>query len=85
MRRHGDLNLVVHVEPLGMVIHLVSDESDSSHKSKCFVEVFKQEFLVDCVATFNETPTGSEKRLQQFSSFLFIQLCLKTTKKINKT
>lgn len=52
----SDLNTVVDVEPLGVMVVLVSVESDTGHEAKGGVEVLKDEGALDGLTTVDEGP-----------------------------
>ncbi|MCQ8115675.1 hypothetical protein NP565_24200, partial [Vibrio parahaemolyticus] len=52
MGAQGDMDLVVHVKPLGMVVQLFSLQGYSCHEAKSPVEVFKMELLEDSISAF---------------------------------
>uniref|UniRef100_A0A2M4DNQ6 Putative secreted protein n=1 Tax=Anopheles darlingi TaxID=43151 RepID=A0A2M4DNQ6_ANODA len=59
------LHLVVHVEPLGMVVHLFRLQGHRTHERPGLVEVGEQVLLVDRVAILHQLPSGIvQQRLQ---------------------
>ena len=57
----SDLDLVVHIEPLRVMVHLVRTQSNSAHKSKRFVEIFEDKLLVYRVPVLHHDPTWSKE------------------------
>lgn len=76
MRRHCHLHFIVDIEPFRMMIHLIGKQRDSSHETKGFVEILKDEFLVDRIATLDHLPAIGEQWIQQLSAFLLVEFCL---------
>lgn len=73
----GDMDLVVHVKPLGMVVQLFSLQGDSCHEAKSPVEVFKMELFEDGISAFQFIPPHSPQVWQQLVPFLSTQpVCL---------
>lgn len=77
MGAQGDMDLVVHVKPLGMVVQLFSLQGYSCHEAKSPVEVFKMELLEDSISAFYFIPPHSPQVWQQLVSLLGAQpVCL---------
>jgi len=52
VRRQGNIDLVVAVEPLGMVVDLLGQQGHARHEAEGLVEVLQDELLEDGIATF---------------------------------
>jgi len=59
-----DVNLVVHVEPFGMMVHFLSFECNSGHKSECRVEVSEAEALLNGFSVLDHCPSDIHQRCQ---------------------
>ena len=57
-----DEYLVIHIEPLWMMINFVSLQSYPGHEAKCLVEVFEDELLVDGVSVLHHGPSLQGKK-----------------------
>lgn len=60
VRAESDVDSVVDVEPLGMVVHLLCDQSDASHEGKGRHEVGELETLGDRIPALDHLPAAGE-------------------------
>ena len=56
MGRQGDIDLVVDIEPFGMVIHLRRQQRAARHEGEGGVEIHKLEFAGDGLAVLGQLP-----------------------------
>lgn len=68
------LHFVVNVEPFRVVISLLAAHGDSAHPTPRIHKVFKDESLVDGIATIDHLPPGIQQGLQLGLTFSIRQL-----------
>ena len=68
-----NLYLVVHVEPFRVMVHFLGLQSNTCHESKCLVEIFEKEFLVNSVSAFHFSPPRFAQGRKSCVSFLFVE------------
>lgn len=73
MGAQGDVDLVVHIKPFGMVVQLLSLQGHSCHEPKSPVEVFKMELFEDGITALQFVPPHSPQVWQQLVPFLCTQ------------
>lgn len=54
----SDIDLIIDIEPLWMMVHLLSFQPDASHESESLIEIFEIEFLLNGVPSFDKFPSG---------------------------
>lgn len=73
----GDMDLVIHIKPLGVVVQLFSLQGNSCHEAKSPVEVFKMVLLEDGISAFHFIPPNSPQIWQQLVPLFSTQsVCL---------
>src|ERR1700756_2193483 len=58
MGRQRHLDVLVDVEPFGVMVELLGDERDPCHEAERGVEIGKHELLADGIAAFRLAPAG---------------------------
>ncbi len=68
VRGECDLDPVVHVKPLGVVVHPISLQRHPSHEPKRLVEVLELELLGDGVSALDHLPPRRQEGLELVTS-----------------
>lgn len=74
MRRVGDMNAIVHVEPLWMVVVGIGHGRKRRHEAERRLEVWKEKGAFNRVAASNLAPLGLGQISERFASLLRRQL-----------
>lgn len=70
MGTQGDVDLVVHVKPFGVVVQFLGLQGHSGHEAERPIEVFEMELLEDSISTFQLVPPHSSQVWQQLLPLL---------------
>lgn len=73
MGAQGDMDLVVHVKPFGVVVQFLGLQGHSCHEAKSPIEIFEMELLEDGVSAFQLIPPHSPQVWQQLVPLLGTQ------------
>lgn len=73
MSAQGDVDLIIHVKPFGMVVQLLSLQGHSCHEAKSPIKVFEMELLEDGIPAFQLVPPHGPQVWQQLVPFLSTQ------------
>lgn len=70
MGGQSDLDFAVNIKPFRVMIHLLWQESNTSHKPKCLVKILKFELLINGITTLDFNPPWRLERLKVCFPFL---------------